>query len=116
MLSSFNRRSRGPLDSGRGFLHAPVIQEVMLIATLEQQFFEATAEVVIVRAILELESLCIFKISSECRGKALAEGVHTRRDLLLHDFLVFLLLALSLDALPRELSFNEVDKHVADCL
>lgn len=95
---------------------SPVKSRIVLISEVFEEILEQVLDVLVVRLVLEIESSAVLHIGNELLGEPSAKIFEVGHDLLLLDLLVLLLDAASPEALPRELSSQEVHEHVPDAL
>ena len=96
--------------------HRPIEDEIVLDLFAAEQVLHQPAEQSVVGSVLEPQAPAVAEIGDELCRKVLAKGFDGCRHLLLHDLLVFLLLADRAKALPRQGSAVEIHQHVADGL
>merc|ERR1711957_1095721 len=90
----------------------PIKHEVILVSLAEEQIFQQTARVGIVRAVLEAQATAVVEVRNELRGKVLAQYLNRCRHLFLHDLLVLLLFGTGLQPLPWQTTTIEVHHYV----
>mmetsp|Transcript_122964 Transcript_122964/g.226495 ORF Transcript_122964/g.226495 Transcript_122964/m.226495 type:complete len:229 (-) Transcript_122964:394-1080(-) len=94
----------------------PVKDKIVLVALAQEEVFQQPAQVCIVRAILESQAAAVIEICDKLGWEMLAKHLYWCGHLLLHDFLVFLFLAISFEPLPWQTPSIEVHQDIADSL
>jgi hypothetical protein len=92
----------------------PIVDVVEFKAALGEEVLEESAEVGVVRLLVEAEVADVGEVGCEVLWETLAKRLDRGGDLLLHDALVLVLLVGSLEVLPGELTLEEVHHHVAN--
>mmetsp|Transcript_91013 Transcript_91013/g.257707 ORF Transcript_91013/g.257707 Transcript_91013/m.257707 type:complete len:328 (-) Transcript_91013:336-1319(-) len=90
----------------------PVEHAVVDEALAHEEVLEESPQVRVVRPVLEAQRAAIVQVGGEDCRVALAEGLHGRRALALHDLVVLLLLGVGLKTLPWKLPTIEVHQHI----
>mmetsp|Transcript_34126 Transcript_34126/g.77870 ORF Transcript_34126/g.77870 Transcript_34126/m.77870 type:complete len:229 (-) Transcript_34126:419-1105(-) len=95
---------------------SPVEHKVILVTFTEEQVFQQPAQVGIVWTVLKAQASTVVEVGHELSRKVLAQHFYGCGHLLLHDLLVFFLLGVGLQALPRQAATIEVHEHIANGL
>ena len=95
-------------------LDNPVILVVVVVTALVHQILEDFAHVVVVRALLEFQIPAVLQVGVELLGKATSQCLDCRLNLLVLDTVVFVVLVLALEALPRQIASKEVYQNEPD--
>ena len=90
-------------------VHHSVVEVVPAHAVLEEVHTR-----VVVRSLLEAQRAAVFHKLKKFGWVASAEVFERSLDLLLFDVVILFILGATWEALPRELSHDEVEKHVTD--
>ena len=89
-------------------LDTPVELMIHLHALVRKQVLEQALQVRVVWLIFKAEGTAIFEVRLELLWKIFAQHVDRRCHFLLHDLLIFLLLRVRFQALPRKAAAQEV--------
>eukprot|EP00613_Pedinella_sp_CCMP2098_P001113 CAMPEP_0171616764 /NCGR_PEP_ID=MMETSP0990-20121206/13681_1 /TAXON_ID=483369 /ORGANISM="non described non described, Strain CCMP2098" /LENGTH=463 /DNA_ID=CAMNT_0012181111 /DNA_START=224 /DNA_END=1616 /DNA_ORIENTATION=+ len=117
------RPSRGgPVHWGRALseaaalllhvLHGPVEHVVVLEPLAVEELLEQALQVRVVGTVLEPQRAAVLEVAAELRGVAFAQLLRGGAHLAVHDALVFLLLRVRLEPLPRKRASDEVHENV----
>lgn len=94
----------------------PIKLTVIVVAILRHHGLEQTPQVVVVWLLLELKVAAVLQVLHELLRDPCRQLLDGGLALFVPDFVVLLVLVLSLETLPRQLTLQEVKKDVADRL
>jgi len=93
--------------------HVPVVDNSGTKIEPVPQHAEHPADIVVLGPLVEPHAAAIVQVHGELAGESLAQDLHTHRDLLLVDALVFLQLGGGLHILPGQRAPVKVHKDIA---
>lgn len=97
-------------------MDGPVEDVLVFEAAAVEEVFEELLVLSIVRGLLELELSAMRHVLGELFGVAVAQLLYGGVDLALLDLAILVVLVPSAEALPRQLSLEEVEDHVTSTL
>ena len=97
-------------------LEDPVVLVVIIVPTLIHQILENLSHVVVVGSLFELEVPTVLQVRVEFLGHTTRQRLDGRRDLLIFNSVVLVILVFALKTLPWQRSLQEVDEDETDGL